>query len=319
MNVNFGIIGPGRIAGKFCDAVKMVRGANVIAAASKSVERAGDFAKRHGIAQSFGSYAEMLRIPEIDVIYIATTHNFHYDNIMLCLKHGKGVLCEKSMVTNSAHAREIFAYANERGLFIMEAMWARYLPALKKAKEWIDGGRIGDVVLASAVLGFRTKDDPDDRFLNKALGGGAAFDLSVYNIEIAAYLFGTDYKSVDTRAVFGETGVDITNNISLNYEGFSVNLLATLAANLPRSDMYICATKGSLVLERLAGPSKCVLYADGCEPEVFDGAFNNGFQFEIEDVCACIRNGRTTSETVPPEVTVKCAEIYDLLLGRQAI
>lgn len=315
MSVNFGIIGPGRVAEKFCEAVTMVDDANVFAVASKSGERAESFAKQHGITHHFGSYEEMLRIPEIDVVYIATTHNFHYDNIMLSLKAGKGVLCEKSMVTNAAHAREVFGYAKEQGLFIMEAMWARYLPAVKKAKEWISSGRIGDIVLSSAVLGFRTKDNPDDRFLNKALGGGAAFDLSVYNIEIAMYLFGTDYKSVSANAVYGDTGVDITNNISLNYEGFTVSLLSTLAANLPRGDMYIYASKGSLLLERLAGISKCTLYTDGCAPEVFEGPFQNGFQYEIQDVCDCIKNNKTQSDIVPAEVTIKCAEIYDMMFG----
>lgn len=315
MSVKFGIIGPGRIAGKFCEAVKMVEGACVYAVSSKSKERAEDFAKKYDIPRFFKSYEEMLSIPEIDVVYIATTHNYHYDNIMLCLQNKKGVLCEKSMVTNSVHAREVFSIAKEQGLFIMEAMWSRYLPAVKKAKEWIDDGKIGDIVLSSAVLGFRTQDEPFDRFLSKELGGGAAFDLSVYNIELATYLFGTDYESVKTSAIYGETGVDITNNIMLNYKNFTVNLLSTLAANLPRSDMYIYGTKGSILLERLAAPTKCTLFTDGNEPQFFIGEFKNGFQYEIQDVCDCIENGKTESETVPPEVTIKCAKIYDKLLN----
>ncbi|MGI6746382.1 MAG: Gfo/Idh/MocA family protein [Acutalibacteraceae bacterium] len=315
MSVKFGIIGPGRVAVRFCEAVKMVSGAKVAAVASTSRERAESFAKSHGIAQSYGSYEQMLSLPEIDVVYIATTHNFHYENIMLCLKYGKGVLCEKSMVTNAAHAKEVFEYAQKHKLFLMEAMWVRYLPAVKKAKEWIDSGRIGRPILASAILGFRAKDDAKDRFLNKELGGGAAYDLSVYNIELATYLFGDAYKSVTAHAVFGETGVDITNNISLHYKDFSVSLLSTLAANLPRSDMYIYASRGSILLERLAGISKCTLYTDEGSAEVFEGKFENGFQYEIRDVCDCIKNGRTVSDTVPPEVTVKCAEIYDIMFG----
>lgn len=314
LSVKFGIIGPGRIAGKFCDAVKMVDGASVYAVSSKSKERAESFAQKYDIPNFFCSYEEMLSMPEIDVVYIATTHNYHYDNIMLCLHNKKGVLCEKSMLTNTAHAKEVFGFAKKMELFIMEAMWARYLPAVQKAKEWIDSGKIGDIVLASAVLGFRTKDEPDDRFLNKNLGGGAALDLSVYNIELATYLFGTEYDSVKTSAIYGSTGVDITNNITLNYKNFTASLLSTLAANLPRSDMYIYGTKGSMLLERLAAPTKCTLFTDDKKPFTFIGEFENGFQYEIQDVCDCIRNGKTESEIVPPEVTIKCAEIYDKLL-----
>lgn len=315
MSVKFGIIGPGRIAGKFCEAIKMVDGASVYAVSSKSKERAESFAHKYNIPHFFKSYEEMLSMPEIDVVYIATTHNYHYDNIMLCLNNKKGVLCEKSMVTNASDAREVFSFAKEQGLFIMEAMWSRYLPAVKKAKEWIDSGKIGDIVLSSAVLGFRTKDEPFDRFLSKELGGGAAFDLSVYNIELATYLFGTEYESVKTSVVYGETGVDVTNNITLNYKNFTVSLLSTLAANLPRSDMYIYGTKGSILLGRLAAPTKCTLFTDDNKPYVFTGEFNNGFQYEIQDVCDCIKNGKTESEIVPPKVTIKCAEIYDKLLN----
>ncbi len=315
MSVNFGIIGPGRVAVRFCEAVKTVSDARVAAVASTSPERAESFAKAYGIGKSYGSYEQMLSLPQIDVVYIATTHNFHYENIMLALSYGKGVLCEKSMVTNAADAKKVFEYARKHKLFLMEAMWVRYLPAVKKAKEWIDAGRIGHPTLASAVLGFRAKDDAKDRFLNKELGGGAAYDLSVYNIELATYLLGDTYKSAAAHAVFGETGVDIANNISLKYKNFSVNLLSTLGANLPRSDMYIYGSRGSILLERLAGVSKCTLYTDEGSPEVFDGKFENGFQYEIQDVCDCIKKGRTVSDTVPPEVTIKCAEIFDIILG----
>ncbi len=316
MSIQFGIIGPGRIADRrFCEGIGLVEEAHLLAVASKSYDRAAAFAQKHGISKAFGSYEEMLADPEIEAVYIATTHNFHYENIMLCLQYGKHVLCEKSMMTNAADAKSAFSYAKEKGLLLVEGMWLAHLPAVGKVKKLLNSGAIGDVVFASSVLGFKADNNPDDRFLSKALGGGAAFDLSVYNIELAFALFGTGYKKVSTAVRFGCTGVDVADNILLDYGSFAVDMQSTLDSNPPNGEFIISGTKGSIRIDGFVWAKKVTLKLDGCEPEVFEFPFENGFQFEITDMCACIKQGRTTSVVVPPEMTIKCAEIYDILLS----
>ena len=145
----FGIIGAGSIAAHFCKGVKLVEGAEVVAVASSSEERAVAFAQANGVPQAYGSYEEMLRQADIHVVYIATTHNFHMDNIRLCFEFGKHVLCEKAMVLTASDAREVFSMAKEKNLFCMEAMWTRFLPQYRQAKQWIEEGRIGKIQAAT--------------------------------------------------------------------------------------------------------------------------------------------------------------------------
>ena len=134
--LRFGIMGAGGIAGHFVRAMAHIKTAEVVAVASKSIERAENFAKQNGLA-SFCTYDELLARDDIDAVYVATTHNFHYENIKACLEKGKHVLCEKAMVLNEDDARELFALAESKGLFLMEAMWTRFLPSMQKAKKWI--------------------------------------------------------------------------------------------------------------------------------------------------------------------------------------
>lgn len=141
----FGIIGAGSIANHFCKAVEMLEEAEVVAVASSSEERAKAFARANHIPESYGSYEEMLQKSDINIVYIATTHNFHMDNIRLCFDYGKHVLCEKAMVLTAADAEEVFRLAKERNLFCMEAMWSRFLPQYQKAKQWVEEGRIGSI------------------------------------------------------------------------------------------------------------------------------------------------------------------------------
>ena len=148
----FGILGAGGIAHKFCNAVGKVDDACVAAVASKDQKRAWRFAKRHGIEDFYSDYEHLLAREDIDAIYIATTHNFHYENIIACLEHNKPVLCEKSMVPTAAQAQEIFSLAKEKKLFVMEAMWSRFLPHINQARQWIKEGLIGNLEAATEIL-----------------------------------------------------------------------------------------------------------------------------------------------------------------------
>ncbi len=312
----FGILGAGNIANYFCNGVKLVEGAEVLAVASKSEERARAFADKNGIPDSYGSYEALLARKDIDVIYIATTHNFHMELIRMALNAGKHVLCEKAMVLTEADAREAFALAKEKGLFLMEAMWSRFLPQYQKARQWIEEGRIGAVQAAACSIGFRANQDPDGRILNPKLAGGALYDIGVYAIEPLTYLLGESVE--DVMGVWRPhpvTGVDERVTIILRFPSCDAAIQATIAAN-PKEYYYITGDRGFIELPFVTFGDRVRLFDENRNlvEEVVE-PWENGFVYEIGEVIRCVREGRQYSETMPPEATIECARIYDKILG----
>lgn len=313
----FGIIGAGNIAGHFCRAVSMVEGAEVVAVASKSAERAANFAARNGVAQSYGSYEQMLSQADINVVYIATTHNYHMENIRLCFAYGKHVLCEKAMVLHEADAREAFALAKEKGLFLMEAMWSRFLPQYQKAKQWLTEGRIGAVQAASVVIGFKGSPDPKGRILNPDLAGGAMYDIGVYAIEPLAYLLGEPVEDVISVWRPAVTGVDERVTMTLRFPSCDA-ALQCLVSSPAKEYVILNGSDGVIELPFVSGGHTVRLYDENRRlVEEFHEPWENGFVYEVEEVVRCIAAGKLTSDIMPPEDTIACAAIYDQVLGSQ--
>jgi len=311
--MKFAIIGAGKIAAKFCAAVRMTAGAELVAVGSKDLGRARLFAEKNDVPLYFGSYEQMLDSVEIDAVYIATTHNFHYENIKLCLSRGKHVLCEKSMLTCKKDAVELFALAKEKGLLLAEAMWSRHLDTVKMVKRWIADGEIGDVKLAVLIAGFKSEVPDTHRLVNPELGGGVVYDIAVYAIEAATNLFGNGVKDVRHTLHRGQAGADMTVNILLDYGDFTANLVCTLAANQP-GGLLVAGSGGYIKMDSFISCGDCCLYKDGQAPVRFESPFENGFQFEIAEFMQCVSEGRTESRIMPPEDTIKCAEIFDMIL-----
>lgn len=309
---SFGIIGAGRIAHKFCDAVKYAKNAQVIAIASKSIDRARCFAEAEDIPRFFDSYEDMLKECRPDAVYIATTHNFHYENAMLCLKNNCPALIEKAMVTNSNHAKEIFHIANEKKLFVMEAMWSRFLPHTNKVKEWILNGEIGTVTNVSLAIGFKANQDPSDRYLSPIYGGGAAYDLGVYVFEILTYLVNQNIKDINILTIPAVTGVDMSDIISVKFDTCLATLQISFSAQIPSSNI-ICGTEGYISIPNIVGGNECYLYKNGEMKEHFKEEFENGFVYEINETIRCVREGLYESPVMPHKDTVKCCEIFDII------
>ncbi len=314
----FGVIGAGTIAAHFCRAVKLVEDAEVVAVASASASRAAAFAEKNGVGASYGSYEEMLLKEDLDAVYIATTHNFHMDNIRLCLGYGKHVLCEKPMVLTAADAEEAFALAKEKNLFLMEAMWSRFLPQYQKAKEWITSGRIGAVQLANVTIGFRCDPDVNGRMLNPDLAGGAMYDIGVYAIEPIQYLIGE--PAVDVMGVWRPhpvTGVDERVTMILRFPSCDAALQCMINGNA-KEGVVLNGTDGYIEIPFVTGGYHVRLYDSGRNlVEEFYEKWENGFVYEIEETVRCIREGRLTSDVMPPEDTVACAAIYEKILGQK--
>lgn len=307
----FGILGAGSIAHKFCDAVGKVDGACVAAVASKEQKRAWRFAKRHQIEDFYDNYEQLLVREDLDAIYIATTHNFHYENIMRCLEHDKPVLCEKSMVPTAAQAQEIFGLAREKNLFVMEAMWSRFLPHINQARQWIKEGRIGSLETAGCTIGFSASRDPSHRINDPALGGGAAYDIGVYAIELMTYLIDEPILEVHSMLARSETGVDKTDHITLRFPSCIASLQATTAATV-REELCIYGSEGFIRIPRAHCSHSCTLYNKrGIPVKRFHKNYGNGFVFEVRDTMRCIHAGKFESETVPHSATLQCAEVFD--------
>ncbi len=315
--LRFGIMGAGGIAGHFVRAMAHIKTAEVVAVASKSIERAENFAKQNDVA-SFCTYDELLTRDDIDAVYVATTHNFHYENIKACLEKGKHVLCEKAMVLTEKDARELCDIAESKGLFLMEAMWTRFLPSMQKAKKWITDEKIGKIQNISGVIGFKGKDDVKCRLLNPDLAGGALYDIGVYVIEIASFLAGE--KIVDSYGKVRRdprTGVDSNVSFILEFETFDACLQCLITAN-PKEYMIINGDKGYIEIPRSHVGNECFLYDNNRNlkkhfKEEFRG--NNGFVYEIEETVKCIKKGRTESDIMPHSATIECAGVYDKLLS----
>ena len=315
--IRFGIMGAGRIAGQFVRATKFVDSAEMVAVASKDIEKAKKFAEENGVA-SYCTYDELLSRDDIDAVYVATTNNFHYENIKACLENGKHVLCEKAMVFTKKEAAELCDLAREKGLFLMEAMWTRFLPSMQKAKKWITDGRIGKIQNISGVIGFKGNADPESRLMNPALGGGALFDIGVYIIEIASFLAGEKIIDVHGKARRDKrTGVDSNVSFVLEFETFDACLQCLMTSNA-KEYMIVNGDKGYIEIPRSHVSNECYIYDENRNllehfKEEFRG--NNGFVYELEETVKCIANGKTESDIMPHSATIECADVFDKLLS----
>jgi predicted dehydrogenase len=310
----FGIIGAANIANKFCDAVSYLEDTEVVAVASKDLNRAKAFAEKNQLPSYYDSYDEMLAREDIDGIYIATTHNFHYDNLLACIKYGKHVLCEKSMVLTKKDAETVFALAKEKHVFVMEAMWSRFLPNIQKARQWVQENRIGEVNLASSSLGFAAPKDPMNRMFNPDLAGGALYDLGVYDIEVMTYLIQKEIRQINSTILYADTGVDAADNITLTFDGCIANLQCSISSKM-KECAYLYGDKGYIKIPVFHMGDTCTLYdLKGSVIEEFTEKPVNGFIYEIEEVVHCVRAGKLESDVIPHKDTVLCAAIFDQCL-----
>ena len=321
--VKFAIIGAGGIANQFVKAVKNTDKAEIVMVASKDMERAKAFSEKHGI-EKYGTYKEVYENPEVEAVYVSTTHNFHHDIIIDALNAGKHVLCEKAMVLSEKEATDVINLSREKGLLLMEAMWARHNPAVKKVKEWIAEGKIGRLVTGNLSWGFEASHDPKHRLINPDLAGGAAWDIGVYALLTTDYVIGKKPLEVKTLCKYGETGVDMIDHYALMYDDCIVSLTCNLCCNMPFI-VGFNGTKGYIKADGLPFASTVELYnSDGTLIEKFvdpderkQGVNVNGFIYQVEEASRCIREGLVESPVVPHEDSLWSTKIYDILLSEK--
>ncbi|MBN1639842.1 MAG: Gfo/Idh/MocA family oxidoreductase [Anaerolineae bacterium] len=307
--VGWGILGPGAIAHRFAAGLERVDGIRLAAVGSRSIERARGFAADHGFERAYGSYAELVADSGVDIVYVATPHSYHRAHTLLCLTHGKGVLCEKPMGVHAGDVQQMVDAARLHGRFLMEAMWTRTLPVIRQVRAWLDEGRIGEVRLLSADFGFRAGWNPSSRLLDRALGGGALLDVGIYVLALASLVFGPHPSEVRASAHLGKTGVDEQTALLLKYPDGALAVLTcairTETAHLARID----GTAGSIEIPRFWCAESATLHVRGTDP--ISTAAPSGYHFEAAEATACVREGRLESDLMPLDESLALAQLMD--------
>jgi predicted dehydrogenase len=246
--IKWGILGCGGIANKFAESTRAVDGAMVIAAASRTPGKAAAFAKKHQIEQSYSDYDELLSNKDVDAVYVATTHNFHYENTREALLANKPVLCEKPFTVNAMEMKVLIALAERQQVFLMEGMWTRFLPAIVQLRRWLAEDLIGSIKQIRATFGFYFPFDPDHRLFNPDLAGGALLDVGIYPLSFAKMVMKQKPVEVKAMGEIGATGVDHQSSYLLKYESGCLAFLNAAVNAWTVSRAEVIGTKGRITI-----------------------------------------------------------------------
>jgi predicted dehydrogenase len=309
--IRWGILGPGRIAHKFAQAIANSPGMLLKAVGSRSLDHAEAFAAQHGAAKAHGSYEALASDPEVDVIYISTPHSVHFENIMLCLENSKSVLCEKPLCINAAQGRQVVQNAREKQIFLMEAMWTRFLPSAWHIRSWLYEKQIGEVRMLSADFGFQVPFNPQHRLFDPHRAGGALLDIGVYGIAYASMVFGMPPSDISSFALMGPTGLDEESVTIFRYpDGRMASLSCAIRTELP-SEAHILGTEGSLHVHNF-WKSDAIRRKKGDMEETLRFPYHGaGFEHEIAEVGRCLRDGKTESAGMTLDETLQNLDTMD--------
>lgn len=311
--IGWGILGTGDIAHQFALGLRQVRGAELVAIGSRDRQRAEAFGEQFGVPHRFEGYGRLVEDPAVDVVYVATPHNTHERNAALCLHAGKAVLVEKPFTLNAAQARRVVDLARQRGLFLMVAMWMRFLPPLVHLRELLARQVVGAVRLLLADFGIRAEFDPKSRLFDPALGGGALLDLGVYPISLASMVLGQP-SEVHGLAHLGPTGVDEQNAVMLKYPAGQLALLhSAIRAETPH-EACIVGEQGRIHLHRhwWKGSRLSVIRGEDCR-DIDLPIVGNGYNYQAEEVVRCLQAGLTESLVMPPAESLSIMQTMDRL------
>ena len=311
--MKIGIIGAGWIADKMAEALAPLADYEVSAIASRSLEKAQAFAAERGIRKAYGSYEELVRDPEVDLVYIATPHSHHYEHARLAIEHGKPVLVEKAFTANAHQARELIELAHERKVFMTEAIWTRYMPLSHKVKELMESGIIGEPRVLTATLCYMM--EHKERIVRADLCGGALLDLGVYCLNFARMYFGTDITRTVTNCHLGPEGMDMMESISLSYaDGKMANLQAGCLTLNDRQGI-ISGTEGYIRVDNINCPERIdvVRNYENVETILRPADMVNGYEYQVYECRRCIEAGLLESPLMPHAETLSIMEQMDAL------
>lgn len=309
----WGILGAGSIARKFVTGVKALDDHEVIAVGSRQQATADKFADEFAIPHRHASYEALAADPEVDAIYVATPHPMHKENTLLSLRGGKAVLCEKPFTINAAETQEIIAEARQRKIFLMEAMWTRYIPIVQEAHRLVKEGAIGAVRMVTADFGYRAGFRPESRAFDPALGGGALLDVGIYPLSFAAMFLGTPDR-ISSLANLGQTGVDEESAFILGYPTGAMAVLYTAVRTNTPQDAVIMGENGMIRIHPPFWiPKKLTLTVAGKTQEIEMPYVANGYNYEAVEVAKCVRAGKLESAIMPLDESLSIMQTMDAI------
>lgn len=309
--MKFAILAPGNIANSMAKAVSGIDGIEKYAVASRSLERAEDFAKKWGFEKAYGSYEEMLCDPEVELVYVASPHSHHYEHTKMCLEHGKAALVEKAFTMNAKQAQELIDLSREKGVFLAEAIWTRYMPSRKMITDLIDSGAIGEVTSLTANLGYILPHV--ERMQKPELAGGALLDLGVYPINFALMVMRGEVIDVQSNAIMSPLGVDYMNSMTLTFEGGRMAALHSTMLSLTDREGTIYGDKGYIEVQNI----------NNCEEiRVYDKDRNltdkipvpeqiNGYEYQVIACMKAMQEGKIECEEMPHSETLRVMKLMD--------
>ena len=321
--IRWGILGCGRIARKFVADLSLVQDARLTALGARRLEDAQTFAKEFPAPHVHGSYEDLVTDPEVDVIYVATPHALHHEHTLLCLKHGKAVLCEKAFALNLRQAQEMVNVSKKSGVFLMEALWSKFLPQFQKMQELITSGELGEIRNVLVDFGFIPQAPIPPRLYDPALGGGSLLDIGIYNVFLVLSVLGRP-DTIEASMTPSPEGVDQQCAALFKYQnGAMAQLFSSLTSNLG-TEADIGGTKNRMRLTSR-------FYAPSAKIELFSGReetkqtipvqkeSGSGYQYEARHVGDCLRKGLIESPVMTHADSLLIMETMDRIRSAAGI
>jgi predicted dehydrogenase len=317
------LVGPGNIARRFAGAVRGIDGARVSAVVGRDASRAAAFAAEHCPgAHTSADLAAVLARRDVQAVYVATPHPHHASAVRAALHAGKPVLCEKPLTPSAAATRPLVDLARAKNIFLMEAVWTRFLPIYATVRQWIGDGRIGAVRAMQSSFLLERPPKPGDRRYSAALGGGTLLDIGIYNLTVSRLaLPGVPVRTFDVQALKNDEGVDTQLQALLDFgEGRFSQFVCGWFTTGP-NHFLILGERGHIVVHGgFWEATAATLNATGEAPQTVDLPFRiNGFEYEIEEAMRCIRAGLTASPLLPPAESLAVVELMDAMRARLGV
>lgn len=321
--LKIGIIGCGNIAGTLAATMLKMSDRIVIeAVASRDKEKSNEFASRFGVKKAYGSYQELYRDPDVDLVYVATPHAFHASQMLEAISYGKNILTEKAFCINAKEAEEVFKVAERKKVFVAEAIWTRYMPSRKIINDIIKSGRIGKATTITANLGYKIIHK--SRIADPALGGGALMDVGVYPLNFVLMATeGDSINSISSQAVKSDSNVDLRNTISLTFESGAIATVFSDTECVSDRKGWIYGTEGSIEVENVNNPEMIRVYSAD-RPPVLQETIKiehkiNGYEYELDAAAKAISENKLEPDDMPWQETLRVLRITDSLRSEWGI
>jgi predicted dehydrogenase len=312
--VKFGIIGLGKVAHKFAHDLALVDGCVLQAVGSRNLKKARKFATEHQATQFYSSYEEVAADPEIAIIYIATPHVFHFENTMMCLHAGKAVICEKPFAMNLEEVEIMIQTAKDKNLFLMEALWTRFIPSTLKVIELMEQNTIGKIHSIQANFGYVATTEPTSRLIARELGGGSLLDIGIYPIFISLLLLGTPVETASI-AQLSKTGIDQHCAMLMKFKNGATAILESTFLTMTSNEAALYGSKGKITMQApFHHTEKIVVEINGTEPyQIASPMIGNGYAHEIEEVKNCLIAGKIESDKMSFINSLELMKTLDLI------